>query len=250
MKVLGKLSGKVKNLRIRPGKKKKKPGDPGAEYPELKNMADIMRFRQSKKDMIDVGELEKLFDEYKKQKTGVQRPFRLAVMGLGNDLKGDDGVGFHIISELEKHLKKTSSVLLLKTGVPENHVKDVRMFVPDLLLIADSAEFRGNPGDIRIIQEKEIQRIFFSSHTTPLTIFTKLLRSELPAVKIIIFGIQKSQTEFGMPMTKPVRESGTRLAITISSLFRKNEILEIEKEVQYSKLPFGLGKLKKFYDRS
>lgn len=266
MKETKKLSGKLEELRYRFIElkkrviklssrlssliKKKKEVKPERDYPELKKMADNMRFRQSKKDGIAVTELEKLFDDFKKQKTSVKHPFRLAVMGIGNDLKGDDGVGFHVVDELKKKIGKDPSVLLVKAGVPENHVREVKNFIPDLFLVIDSAEFRGKPGETRIIKEEEIQKIFFSSHTTPLTIFTKLLRNELPSVKIVIFGIQKLHTRFGLSLSRDVRKSGTRLASVISDLYKKKEIQNIEKEVEYSNIPFGLGKIKRFYDNA
>ncbi|MBN2043173.1 MAG: hydrogenase 3 maturation endopeptidase HyCI [Candidatus Aenigmarchaeota archaeon] len=160
-------------------------------------------------------EIQKLFEKY--EKSTIKPEFRFAVMGIGNDLKGDDGVGWYVIDKLKKILPKENA-LLMKTSTPENHVKDIRDFCPGILIIVDSASFGGRPGQIRKIEEHEIQRIFYSTHTTPLTIFMKLLKQDILATKVIVIGIQKKQTEFGIPMSSGVKRSGDRIIKMICDL--------------------------------
>jgi hydrogenase 3 maturation protease len=139
---------------------------------------------------------------------------KFAFMGIGNDLRGDDGVGWYVIDQLQKSLKSEGN-LFIKTSVPENHVYDIAKFSPDFLIMIDSTNFRGKPGEIRVIKEEEIKKPFISTHTTPPTIFIKLLKKEIPKVKILFFGIQIKRRDFGKPMTKEVKESGDKLAKSI-----------------------------------
>ncbi|MCK4335289.1 MAG: hypothetical protein KAW40_01030, partial [Candidatus Aenigmarchaeota archaeon] len=44
---------------------------------------------------------------------------RFAILGIGNDLKGDDGIGWYVVDKLRKELKKDENLLLVKTSVPE-----------------------------------------------------------------------------------------------------------------------------------
>ncbi len=160
-------------------------------------------------------EIKKLFEKY--ENISMETEFRFAVLGIGNDLKGDDGIGWYVIDKLKNILPK-DNVLLMKTATPENHVKEIREFFPSILIIVDSASFGGSPGQIRKIEEHEIQRIFYSTHTTPLTIFMKLLKQDLPSTRIVVLGIQKKQTMFGIPMLSDVKKSGDKIIKMICDL--------------------------------
>ncbi len=192
-------------------------------------------------------EIGRIFKDY--EESQIKPKFRLAVIGLGNDLKGDDGVGWFVAGELEKKFGKNPDILLIKTSTPENHVKEVRDFVPNMLLIVDAASFKGKPGEVRIIDEREIQRVFYSTHRTPLTVFLELLDKESPISRTRIIGIQKKSTRFGEPMSPEVRRAGEKLADLIYRLYNI-ESLEtgLERGIEYISISRWLLPFRKFYD--
>lgn len=170
---------------------------------------------------------------------------RFAVLGIGNDLKGDDGIGWYVVDKLSKEFKDDENLLFVKTSVPENHVKQVNDFAPKMLIIIDAADFKKYPGTVKTIKGYQISGSFVSTHTTPLTLFLRLYQAE-DAVKknVVLIGIQRKSNEFGQPVSEPVRKAGDRLMKTISKLYRKGILdLSLEKELEYSSNP-----LKKIVD--
>jgi hydrogenase 3 maturation protease len=165
---------------------------------------------------------------------------RFAVLGIGNDLKGDDGIGWYVVDRLKKELGKEKNLLLVKTSVPENHVKEINDFAPTMLIIIDSADFKKSPGEIKSIKGYQVKESFVSTHTTPLTLFIRLYQADQPVKKpFFLIGIQRKSNEFGQPMSPPVRKAGDRLAKIMSKLYEKNVLdLKLENEIEYLSNPF------------
>ena len=164
---------------------------------------------------------------------------RFAILGIGNDLKGDDGIGWYVVDRLRKELKKDRNLLFVKTSVPENHVKEISDFAPNMLIIIDSADFKKSPGKIKIIKGYQISESFVSTHTTPLTLFLRLYQADQSIKKpFILIGIQRKSSEFGRSMSRPVRKAGDRLAKIILELHGKGILdLSLEKELVYLSNP-------------
>ncbi len=164
---------------------------------------------------------------------------RFAILGIGNDLKGDDGVGWYVVDRLSKELGREKNLLLVKTSVPENHVKEINDFAPAMLIIIDSADFKKGPGKIKSIKGYQVSESFISTHTTPLTLFIRLYQAGQPVKKpFFLIGIQRKSNEFGQPMSQPVRKAGDRLAKLISKLYGKNVLdLKLEREIEYISNP-------------
>jgi hydrogenase 3 maturation protease len=164
---------------------------------------------------------------------------RFAVLGIGNDLKGDDGIGWYVVDKLSKEFKDDKDLLFVKTSVPENHVKQINEFAPKMLIIIDAADFKKYPGTVKTIKGYQVSESFVSTHTTPLTLFLRLYESE-DAVKknVMLIGIQRKSNEFGQPINEPVRKAGDKLVKVISKLYRKGILdLSLEKELEYSSNP-------------
>ena len=189
--------------------------------------------REHPDDESSIGYVFRKLDEVKRELEEEEKE-RYAVVGLGNDLKGDDGVGWYVVSKLEKTIGQKDDIYFIKTSVPEDHVSEVRDFSPDVVIIIDSADFNGSPGDIRLIGEGEVARTIGGTHTTPVTLFMNLLLKDFEhfAPRIVLIGIQRKQAEFGMPMSKEVKKSGDRIAKLIEKLYREGMLGGIEREVE------------------
>jgi hydrogenase 3 maturation protease len=183
----------------------------------------------------------KKFNEDEKYRKSISEIFRsleikkqrYAILGLGNDLKGDDGVGWYIIDKLSKEFGKDENLLLIKTSVPENHVREIKDFAPHLLIIIDAADFKEKPGTIKYISEYNISHSLISTHTTPLTLFLHLYQSDQPVKKdVIIIGIQRKSNEFGQPLSRPVKRAGNILVDLIASLYKRNMLSSLQEELE------------------
>lgn len=194
-------------------------------------------FRKKKKKAVKrESQLELVFSRLSEAREKMEEEkVKSVIMGIGNDLKGDDGIGWYVVDRLEKGLGRKGNLHFIKTSVPENHVSEVRDFYPDVVIIIDSADFKGNPGEIRLIWEEDVAHTIGGTHTTPVTLFMRLLLedSEHFMPKIVLVGIQKRQTAFGTPMSSEVKEAGERVTKLIEKLY-KGKILEesIEREIK------------------
>jgi hydrogenase 3 maturation protease len=209
--------------------------------------------KEKKKPVKKESQLELVFRRLSEARKGMEEEkVKSVIMGIGNDLKGDDGIGWYVIDRLEKGLGRKANLRFIRASVPENHVSEVRDFYPDVVIIIDSADFKGRPGDIRLIGEDEVAENLGGTHTTPITLFLKLLigDSEFPQPKIVLVGIQKRQTSFGTPISEEVRKAGEKVAKLIERLYR-GKILEdaIESEIRMLTSRSPLKRLPGIVDR-
>jgi hydrogenase 3 maturation protease len=149
--------------------------------------------------------------------SGPERP-RLAVVGIGQSLRGDDGLGPAFISALRHRLKADDRLLLLDGGAaPENATGRLRRFRPDLVLLIDAAQLDAPPGAIAILDWRAADGLSAATHALPPSLLAAYLTAELGCL-VLLLGIQPAQTNFGRPLSTAVRTSLRRGATAIAAL--------------------------------
>ncbi len=134
-------------------------------------------------------ELSKFLDGYEK----------LIILGIGNELKYDDGVGPYIISNLN-NLQLNENILLINAlTVPENFTGKIRMENPSHIIIIDACLMGLNSGDVRIVNEKDFVNIGISTHSMSLNYFVKYLNNN----NILFLGIEPEKLELINPEAFP-----------------------------------------------
>src|SRR5690349_19061121 len=74
---------------------------------------------------------------------------RLAVIGIGQELCGDDGAGCAVIQSLQERRGPSETFLALDGGcAPENQTGPLRRFRPSLVVLVDAAQMGIEPGSI------------------------------------------------------------------------------------------------------
>jgi len=160
------------------------------------------------------------------------------ILGIGNILKGDDGVGVYIAQRLNKYLQhiknepeQASSVgagetMVIDCGtVPENYTSVIRKHNPDRLLLVDAADMGLSPGAYRIIPAQKIKTLHVSTHSMPLSFFISYVSEFCEDITLI--GIQPDKMNLGTTLSPAVRRSGGQLAELIIEK-RLNEIVALE----------------------
>mgnify|MGYP003880324121 CR=1 FL=1 len=143
---------------------------------------------------------------------------RLIILGIGNDMRGDDGAGVFFIEKLSK-CKIPKNVRLLSCGTtPENFTSVIVREKPSHMIIVDCVELSKEPGTVAIIDEDKILNFTYSTHKLPLTLFLKYLRNSLPILKVLIIGIQPESVEFGKGLSPKVRSSIENLVSLIEDV--------------------------------
>ena len=138
---------------------------------------------------------------------------RVVLVGVGNPMRADDGVGPKIIELLEE--KPLNNVLLINSEtVPESFTSKVTGYNPTHVLLIDAANFRGKVGDTKLITSGQIGGQAVSTHSLPLTIFINVIENALD-LEVVLLGIQPNTINFFAPMTNEIQASAVSIANTL-----------------------------------
>jgi hydrogenase 3 maturation protease len=145
-----------------------------------------------------------------KQYRPADRPLRLAVLGVGNELRSDDAAGVLVVRRLLGPSGANgagkpggSQALILEGGIaPESQTGPLRRFQPDLALLVDAAQMNEPPGSVRCFGAADIAGITTSTHTLPLHLLCRYLAEELNA-GVALIGIQPATTELQAGTAEP-----------------------------------------------
>jgi hydrogenase 3 maturation protease len=125
------------------------------------------------------------------------RPRRVAVVGVGNELYGDDGAGVAIVQALKgRQLASEQLCLIEACQSPEAYTGVIRRFKPTHVLIVDCADMSAVPGTIDWLSWQSVDGMGASTHTFPLTLFATYLAAE-NGCEVLLLGIQPQDTLTG-----------------------------------------------------
>jgi len=142
---------------------------------------------------------------------------RTVIVGVGNEMKADDGIGLRVAKQLQEDGLGGKDTLVIPADVPENFIQPIAKFRPELLVLIDTADFKGKAGEVRAIRDEEISKIFTNTHSIPLVLFLEAIKKQVKT-KTIFIGIQPKQLAFGKPMSREVREGGRKAADAIKNI--------------------------------
>lgn len=142
---------------------------------------------------------------------------RTVILGVGNDIKGDDGVGPYVAGLLEEDFKSIDG-----KSVPESFAHDVISLGPDIVLIIDATKMSSVPGSVGIFTKEDVSNVSSSTHSMPLSMLAKHIENEA-GCEVYIIGIEPEDTNFGMSLTKTVKDSAEELAAILRSFRSEKE---------------------------
>ena len=149
---------------------------------------------------------------------------KVAVLGVGSDLRGDDIAGLLTAQQIEKAITKKNTApevrIFFGDTAPENLTGQIKEFQPTHLIIIDAAELNKKPGQIEIMEPETIGGATFCTHSLPLNVIISYLLKSFKFEAIVI-GIQPKTLTFGVKPTKEVTTSAKSLSKEIISLFKK-----------------------------
>jgi len=163
------------------------------------------------------------------QPGATEAKFRLAVLGIGNELWGDDAAGCLAVRLVQRRLslKDPERFLILDAGpAPENFSGALRKFRPNWVLLVDAVRPGGSPGSIRWIELSDLEGVSALTHGLPLTVLGQFLKDELRA-GCGLLGIEGQQFELGGGLSTSVRRSVRRAAGEIRKL-----IQEVDRDIR------------------
>jgi hydrogenase 3 maturation protease len=150
-----------------------------------------------------------------------KRSPRMALLGIGNEIIGDDGAGVFIARILHERMTANPDWLILDTGpAPMNFSTTLKKFSPDFILLVDAAEMGLSAGAIVWLDWSMLDGFGGSTHTFPLSLVAQFNFAELGCT-IGLIGIQPFRLEIGEGLSKPVLESAN---IIVNNIFKLSNI--------------------------
>ena len=147
---------------------------------------------------------------------------RIAVLGVGSELRSDDVAGILAVDELLKACPESSDFLAVKGySAPENLTGPIVAFAPSHLVIVDCAELGSTPGTIRLFPLEEIGGVSSSTHSLPLSVILGYMLGSRPC-EVIVLGIQPKSLEFD---GKPSKEALAAASAVARELARAVEAM-------------------------
>ncbi len=138
------------------------------------------------------------------------RPFmkaKISLIGLGNILMGDEGVGVHAVEALRRKYEFPEGVSLLDGGTLG---LDLLHWIEgmDRVLFVDAVDLKRNPGTIAVIEDEDLPSFLgpkLSLHHVGLSdlLFASSFMGTRPA-EISLVGIQPETMEIGLELSKTV----------------------------------------------
>lgn len=144
---------------------------------------------------------------------------KIAVIGIGSDLRSDDAAGLLVAEELRKSKIPKLKVFIGATA-PENLTGEIIKYKPSHIIIIDSAEMNQKPGTVLLINPEEAGGISFSSHMLPIKMMVDYLYGSLES-EILIIGIQPKSLIFGEDVSEEVKSSVKKISNLIQKILQK-----------------------------
>ena len=138
---------------------------------------------------------------------------RVVLVGVGNPMRADDGVGPKVIELLQE--RRIGNVMLINAEtVPEAFTGKVEKYKPTHVMLIDAANFRGQVGDAKLITGAQIGGQALSTHSLPLSLFISYIQKSI-GVPVILLGVQPKTIDFSMPMSREIEEAAASVADTL-----------------------------------
>lgn len=148
-------------------------------------------------------------------------PPRIAIIGIGNELNGDDSAGVLVSRLISQSIQKTELIYCVEGSIsPENYTAPIRRFKPDWIWLIDAAEFDQNPGSVQILPIDEVNGVTHFTHGLPLSVLAKFLQNETNSV-VFLFGIQPLNVEPFTGISDVLKIVVDELAIELNQWIKK-----------------------------
>jgi hydrogenase 3 maturation protease len=149
---------------------------------------------------------------------------RVAVLGAGSELRGDDRAGLLVAQRLRNRCKRNGACpqieLFYGATAPENLTGEIKNYRPSHLILVDAADVGKEPGAIQVISPEAIVEASFSTHRIPLKILVDYLRESIDC-KVLVIGIQPKTLEYDAPVSPEVKSSVRQVVTAIEAIVRQ-----------------------------
>jgi hydrogenase maturation protease len=147
----------------------------------------------------------------------------ILILGIGNVLLTDEGIGVRTLKELERRFTFPDNVELLDGGTAGIELlRHIRM--RDYLIIIDAMKFNQEPGTVFRVEGADVPAAFrtrISPHQLGLSdlLAAAMLTDELPK-NLVLFGVEPESIDIGLDLTDTVEASVEKLVSAVADELR------------------------------
>jgi hydrogenase 3 maturation protease len=146
----------------------------------------------------------------------------VVILGIGNDMRGDDGLGPEIAHRLSKKFSEDLHTAIFDGGtVPENYTGTIKKENPSHIILIDAVNMNKTPGFIKLVSKDEIADYNISTHAMPISFLINYLEHHTKA-QIILIGIQPKEIDFNGKISIEVEKSLFHLTDLLEKLLTKS----------------------------
>jgi len=146
---------------------------------------------------------------------------RILVLGIGNVLMGDDGLGVHVVRELQK-VSLPENVDIVDGGT-----KGIEL-VPycenkKRLIIVDAIDLGREPGELIVLKGEHVRRYLgetrCSMHEVGVSdLLSVLALLDIQPGEVLLIGLQPEKIEVGMDLSKSLQDNLQGIVDTIKDM--------------------------------
>jgi hydrogenase 3 maturation protease len=144
-------------------------------------------------------------------------PARNILIGIGNVLHGDDGLGPFLAREFSDPAWQCFDA----GTTPENFTSVIRRENPERVVLVDAARIGNKPGEFRRISKEKVRDVGVGTHQLSLTLLMDYLEQFVP--QVIFIGIEPDTLNEDTPLSPNVKTAAQALMV----LLQKNEMEKI-----------------------
>ena len=162
----------------------------------------------------------------------------ILVLGIGNVLLTDEGVGVRALKELERRYTFSENVELLDGGTAGiellRHIRN-----RDYLIIIDCMTWNQDPGTVMRVEGDDVPAAFrtrISPHQLGLSdlLAAAMLTNELPK-NLVLFGVEPESIDIGLDLTHTVEASMEKLTGAVIDELRSIDCTVVPIEATFAK---------------
>lgn len=133
------------------------------------------------------------------------------LLGVGNDIRGDDAIGELVAREVEVEGWKTIDC----GSMPENYIITIEEGVYETALLIDAADMGLEPGEIRRVPRDKLGVFTMSTHALPLSLVMDFLDDKVE--RVILIGVQPKDMSLKEGMTPILKKTKDKLVNMITT---------------------------------
>ena len=121
------------------------------------------------------------------------------LVGIGNELRSDDGAG----PWAAQHFAAEGWQTLDGGVMPENYTSKIKKLAPQRIVFLDAADLGMPPGEFRIVPKEKIADLSTGTHNLPVSLMMDFLALSMDA-EMIFIGIQPAVVTNGTGLSAEV----------------------------------------------